>query len=133
MGADDLSDRMRLRSQATTTLPRARLALAVALAATLAGCAGAAEPAATNEARDAPVAGPGIETERAADAGVADVPHVHDYWSGRERVTLLDTDITVEPTTALVWGALTTRFLGETAFGGAFVTFPERASEGRLA
>lgn len=123
MAADGLADRMRPRSHGNT-IPRAALALAVALAAMLAGCADATEPAGTSEAFDPPAAaGPSIEIE--PDAGAADVPHVHDYWSGRERVTLLDTDITIEPPTALVWGAMTTRFLGETAFGGAFVTLPE--------
>lgn len=109
------------------TIPRATLALTVALAAMLAGCADATEPAGINESRGEAAAGPSISIESSPDAGAADVPHVHDYWSGRERVTLLSTDITVEPPTAVVWGAMTTRFLGETAFGGAFVTLPEGA------
>ena len=124
--ADALPGIMRLRSR-TMARPRATMALAVALAAMLAGCADTTETAGTQEPGGEPAAAPSVEVERPADAGVADVPHVHDYWAGRERVTLLDADFAVEPPDALVWGAQTTRFLGETAFGGAFVTFPEGA------
>ncbi|HWG89623.1 MAG TPA: hypothetical protein VNZ52_02125 [Candidatus Thermoplasmatota archaeon] len=107
--------------------PRGALALAVALAAMLAGCTTATEPATTNDASDEPAAAASMENETAPGTSVADAPHLHDYWSGRERVTLIDTDFTVEPPSALLWGAQTTRFLGETAFGGAFVTLPEGA------
>jgi len=124
MPADALSRRMRPRTNPAAS-SRAALTLAVALAAMLAGCADAVDPAA--DAPGTAAGGVKLEFEPAAGGGVADAPHVHDYWAGRERVTLLDEDFTVQPPTALFWGAATTLFLGETAFGGAFVSFPEGA------
>ena len=93
---------------------RSSLCLAVAflmLAGAFTGCLGG-----SNKGTPAPDAPTGASTANgstsnmttnASDAGTAmdmseqnktmgEMPHIHDYWAGRERVTLMDQDVTID-------------------------------------
>lgn len=52
------------------------------------------------------------------------MPHLHDYWKDRERVTLMDEDVTVDAPTAAFFTFLNV-FRGTPGAGGAFVRLPE--------
>lgn len=74
-----------------------RSALALVLILVTAGCLGAKapEPAATNGAAPAAATGPqnddGSRPTQVVDTGA--MPHMHDYWKSRERVTLYEGDV----------------------------------------
>ena len=51
-------------------------------------------------------------------------PHLHDYWMGRERVTLMDEDVTVDAFTAFFWTFFDV-FRGTPGVGGTYVELPE--------
>lgn len=94
--------------------------------ATLLALAGCAEK--TEEASIAAETRPGVAFEdvpEGVDEGAA--PHVHDYWQGRERVTLLDASYTTEALDAVRWGVISTRVFGEPMLGGAAVDLPDGA------
>lgn len=98
----------------------------VLLALVLAGCAEEAAPSATPAGT--PGAAPAAGAEDADAVPVVDpgsAPHVHDLWDGRERITLLEQDYTVEPPEAAMWVFMSTLFLGEPSAGGFFVELPE--------
>lgn len=105
------------------------LATLVVLAA-LSGCVGNDAPAPTDDqaamAHDAAAANVTVDdgtTEMAADLGHQ--PHIHDYWLGKERVTIMDDDVTVDQFDALRMTFLNTLFLGTPGVGGAFFRLPE--------
>lgn len=56
----------------------------------------ASSPAATPANSTVPV-DDGSAASKAAAATMAEMPHVHDYWQGRERVTLFDGDLQPDP------------------------------------
>lgn len=60
------------------------------------------------------------------DVDVGHAPHIHDYWSGRDRVTLFDEDVTVEPFEALPF-TFFNLFQQRPALGGTFFELPEGA------
>ena len=110
---------------------RRALALAIVLLALpLAGCASDPEPV---EAAAAPPANASLPdamnmTDPAAsetNASLGAMPHVHDYWKGKERVTILDEDFTVDPPTAAFWTAFMFYYTHEASVGGTFVELPE--------
>ena len=109
--------------------PRSVALAALLLVLPLAGCAEDGGPApvepATADASppDAPGAtAPGASETNATLGGMA---HLHDYWQGRERVTVLDQDYTVDPPSAAFWGAFMFYYTHEPSVGGAFVELPE--------
>lgn len=104
-------------------------ALPVALlfmAAALSGCLGGDDaPAAIPEGEEVANESAAVDdgtTEMATDVG--HMPHLHDYWQGRESVTVMDADVEVEPFTALAFTFFNARN-GEPGVGGTFFTFPE--------
>lgn len=108
-----------------------RILLPMVLAVLLAGCA-ATDPPANGKGDANPTttasddsATPGADADALPDPGAA--PHVHDLWEGRERITLLEEDFTVEPPEAAMWGFFTTYFFAQPSVGGFFVDLPEGA------
>lgn len=115
-----------------TPLPRVvavvmmRFALLAALAVLLAGCAtpsaddAAEAPAATEEGASAPAATPAIDDGTARmDADVGHQPHIHDYWQGRERVTLFQGEVAPNSTgDAFAATTFTALFAREARVGG---------------
>jgi hypothetical protein len=95
--------------------------LLVALALLAAGCASA--PKETAPPANATVSSPLVVSETNATMGT--MPHVHDYWKGRERVTVVDQDYESDATNAVFWLVFATFFTHEPMAGGAFVDLPE--------
>lgn len=111
---------------------RARVTLlaALLLALPLAGCAEDAAPGTVESAAapNATLADAQDLTSPAAsetNASLGAMPHVHDYWQGKERVTILDQDYTVDPPSAVFWGAFMFYYTREPSLGGTFVELPE--------
>jgi hypothetical protein len=103
------------------------------LALLLAGClGGSCDAPKAQSVTTAPTALPGENATLppgAADASEANrtlgaMPHVHDYWQGRERVTVLDQDVTVDPQTAAFWTGFSLFLEHNPSVGGAFVQLP---------
>lgn len=96
--------------------------------AALAGCLGGDDepaPAAaveTNETQD--LANITDDGTREADMELGHMPHLHDYWQGRERVTLMDDEIEIDQFNALGFTFFNT-FQGSPGIGGAFFGLPE--------
>lgn len=71
------------------------LALCLVLSLLLAGCATETAPSAASEgATDAVGVPAGATNETLAEFDADLVPHLHDYWQGRERVTLFEGEVT---------------------------------------
>lgn len=60
------------------------------------------------------------------DVDVGHQPHVHDYWTGKERVTLLDADVDVDAQDAFRFTFFDI-FMGTPGVGGTFVELPDGA------
>lgn len=58
---------------------------------------------------------------------VGSMPHLHDYWKDRERVTLMDEDITVDGPNAVFW-TFFDAVRGTPGIGGAMINLPEGAT-----
>lgn len=109
-------------------LKAAALAL-VLVALSLAGCAeDDPEPEAQAAATNASAVDVGNMTDPAAsetNATLGSMPHLHDYWQGRERATILDQDFTVDPPTAAFWTGFMFYYTREASVGGTFVELPD--------
>lgn len=96
--------------------------------ATLAGCMGTADepaPAAPVVEANATPTNATVDdgtTEMAPDLG--HMPHLHDYWKGSERVTIMDDDITVDQFDAIGF-TFFDLFMGTPGVGGTFFQLPE--------
>jgi len=90
----------------------------------LAGCVETAPDAPTSATDPTPSASAASTDAdpRTEDPGLGS--HAHDYWSGRERVTLVDEDVSIEPPDLLLSGVMTTRFFRDPSLGGAFIVLP---------
>ena len=108
---------------------RALALAALLLALPLAGCAEDADPAPVEAAKaNASLPDVGNMTSPAAsetNASLGAMPHLHDYWQGKERVTILDEDYTVDPASAAFWGAFMFYYTHEASLGGTFVELPD--------
>lgn len=107
------------------------LASLVLLGAGLTGCLGSDEPAAVepqSESFDANASANVTNDDGSDGAAMASdlghMPHLHDYWKDRERVTLMDEDITVDAPTAAFFTFFNT-FRGTPGAGGAFLQLPD--------
>lgn len=103
--------------------------LCILLGAAFAGCLGGSdEPAppqiATNETEDLSNITDDGTTEMSADLG--HMPHLHDYWKGAERVTIMDDDVEVDQFTAIGFTFFDV-FMGTPGVGGTFFQLPEGA------
>lgn len=58
------------------------------------------------------------------DMDAGHMPHIHDYWKDRERVTLMDEDVTVDAPEALFWTFVDIS-RGTPGVGGALVRLPD--------
>ena len=58
------------------------------------------------------------------DTDLGHMPHIHDYWKDRERVTLMDEDVSVDAPTALFFTFVDV-IRGTPGVGGAVVRLPE--------
>lgn len=102
------------------------------LAVAFAGCLGGETEAPPVRKADAPATDEtglenvtnddGSDVEMGADLGHQ--PHIHDYWKDRERVTLMDQDVTVDAPSAVFWTFIDT-VRGTPGVGGAFIQLPE--------
>ena len=108
------------------------------LTAALSGCFGSddamppSDAAAAAAARDAAMAEGNLtnvsvdDGTGAMDVDVGHAPHIHDYWTGRERVTLMDQDVQVDAQRAIPFTFFNT-FSGTPAVGGTVVELPDGA------
>src|SRR5581483_1978073 len=107
---------------------RVRLALLLACALSLVGCLGVdkanlasqVDSSRANATDARPIDGGTPASAGNASAGA--VPHKHDYWKGKERVTVLQDDITLSPTNATSFLPL---FDQRPALGAAFLALPD--------
>jgi hypothetical protein len=96
------------------------------LAAAFAGCLGGEdeplpiEPAA-NESEDLTAVDDGTDE---MDTDLGHMPHLHDYWQGKERVTIMDADVEVDQFMALAFTFFNARE-GTPGVGGTWFTLPE--------
>lgn len=102
----------------------------MAVSAGLAGCMGEDDPPAPTAAdADADAAQAGNVTvddgtvEMPKDVG--EKPHAHDYWSGKERVTLLDEDVSVDAFSGAFFTFFNVFGTHTPALGGAYLELPE--------
>ncbi|MHB8604220.1 MAG: hypothetical protein ACYDCK_03105 [Thermoplasmatota archaeon] len=65
---------------------------------------------------------------RSNDSMLGSMPHMHDYWHGKERVTLMDTDVTVDPTTGFQYTFYNLFVDREPAVGGVAIHLPDGAT-----
>jgi hypothetical protein len=116
-------------------LTLAFLALLLVGAAGLSGCMdnGGDAPAEKTDAAAAPADAP-VATNATVDDGTAEMPkdlgakpHAHDYWTGKERITLLDQDVQVDPFTAVFFSFFNVFGSHTPAVGGAIVQLPDGA------
>lgn len=111
---------------------RPALLAAIVLLPAFLGCLDAGDApaqAAVNESASLglPDAGGFVPVANASDAG-NHLPHVHDYWSGRDRVVLLDTDVEPDFDDVVFRTAVNSWFRKEARAGGAFVTLPDNTT-----
>lgn len=112
---------MRLAASSTTVL---------LLGALLAGCVGSETPApevalpAANETVAANATVDDGSAQMPTDLGA--LPHLHDYWQGRERVTIMDEDVEVDQFQAIGF-TFFDLFMGTPGVGGTFFRLPEGA------
>jgi hypothetical protein len=113
------------------------LVVLVLCGATLAGCLGGSGGAPKPKA-DATGAGAGASASNAStndtSAGTLDasdtnkslgaMPHMHDYWKGRERVTLMDNDVVIDAGMAMRYTFFDV-LRGTPGVGGAQFTLPD--------
>lgn len=64
-------------------------------------------------------------TEMPKDIGAK--PHAHDYWTGKERVTLLDQDVQIDPFTAVFFSFVNVFGWQTPAVGGTVLQLPDGA------
>jgi hypothetical protein len=111
------------------------LALLLVGAAGFSGCMDNGGDAPTPEA-DAAAAQEqaAVDANATVDDGTAEMPkdlgakpHAHDYWTGKERITLLDQDVQVDPFTAVFFSFVNVIGWQTPAVGGAFVQLPDGA------
>lgn len=107
--------------------------LLLLLSVVTAGCLGGtgsqgtskdAVPATVPASSDANMTLPGAADASESNKTLGAMPHIHDYWKGRERVTVLDQDVSVDPQTAVFWAAFSTYLQHTPSAGGAFVQLP---------
>lgn len=111
------------------------LALLVLSSVAFAGCLGspskapssAAGESTSSQATNSTVNATIDDGSKAMSPDVGHMPHVHDYWKGKERVTLMDADVTVDPQTALFW-TFVRGPSGTLGLGGTRFTLPEGAT-----
>lgn len=58
------------------------------------------------------------------DVDLGHMPHLHDYWQGKERVTIMDEDVEVDEFSAVFFTFIDV-FRGTPGVGGTFFQFPE--------
>lgn len=98
------------------------------LAAAFTGCLGdneepaPVEPVAVNETQE--LANITDDGTKEADVDLGHMPHLHDYWQGKERATIMDADVEVDQFTALAFTFFNARS-GAAGVGGTFFRFPE--------
>ncbi|HUR68859.1 MAG TPA: hypothetical protein VM370_06395 [Candidatus Thermoplasmatota archaeon] len=106
------------------SLPVACLLLATAFA----GCMGGAdEPAAPVEvaANQTDVSNATVDDGTSEmNTSVGAMPHLHDYWKGAERMTIMDDDVEVDQFSAIGFTFFDI-FMGTPGVGGQFFTLPE--------
>lgn len=116
----------------------ASIAALLLLSSAFAGCldrsadepAAQPAPATGDEAAATDAAGIANVTDDGSMEGnvtLGEMPHLHDYWDGRERVTLLDEDIAVDPFTGAFFTFFNVLAAKRPAVGGTFVTLPDGA------
>lgn len=115
---------------------RSSLSLLVAvafLAVPFAGCLGDDAPAVEDAPAQSADTELAPEVNETVDDGMdempADIghqPHMHDYWKGKERVTLMDEEIEVDPFTAMAFTFFDV-VRGTPGVGGTFVELPDGA------
>lgn len=79
-------------------------------------------PVATNESQE--LANITDDGTKEADTDLGHMPHLHDYWQGKERVTIMDDDVNVDQFTALGFTFFNLRN-GAPGVGGTTFRFPE--------
>ena len=104
---------------------RPLLIIAVFIGAALAGCA--SKPETATPAADAPAAGvPLVDDGSKANATTMDhmatMPHMHDYWKGKERVQLFDGDLKPNEENA-TFATLAQLFIGRGVAAGGMQWF----------
>lgn len=111
-------------------IPHLVLALAL-FSGVFAGCLGNS----SDEAPPAAVAADSGAANESANTSVDDgtmpmsddlghMPHLHDYWQNKERITLLDADVNVDAPTALFW-TFVDAMSGTPGVGGAQIRLPD--------
>ncbi|MHB8605005.1 MAG: hypothetical protein ACYDCK_07075 [Thermoplasmatota archaeon] len=114
------------------SFPRVPLALAVLAMMLVAGCIGgsgtgapaapslsaAGEKSSSSNASDVP-----IDQGNSTNISTGATPHKHDYWRGRERVTVIDRDVPVTLQSRQAFFTLLTE--SRPAFGAAQVNLPD--------
>ena len=107
------------------------LTVALLASAGLSGCLDSGDEAPPTEMGPAPAE---TESNVTVDDGTAEMPkdigampHAHDYWTGKERITLLDQDVQVDPFSALFFSFFNVVGSRTPAVGGAFVQLPDGA------
>ena len=108
------------------------LSVALLAATGLAGCMDSggdapmdADPAAANATAETNVTVDDGTEEMPKELGA--MPHAHDYWTGKERITLLDQDVQVDPFSAVFFSFFNVVGTRTPAVGGAFVQLPDGA------
>ena len=96
----------------------------------LAGCLGAEEPPAGVEPADAPAAdgsprAPATGGDAPAAQDLGHQPHIHDYWLGRERVTLFDGEVQAGPENSTFGALFTATFAREARVGWVDFLLPD--------
>ena len=114
--------------------PIAPILAALLLSAAFAGCFGSESgdglqdlPSATAQEDEGNLTNVSVDdgtTPMSVDAGHQ--PHIHDYWAGRERATLMDEAIKVDETRAVFFTFVNT-VDGAPAVGGTFLELPDGA------
>lgn len=103
-----------------------RVLVALLMALLLVGCVGSSPtPPAVSPAAVASNVSV-VDDGSAPNATLGAMPHQHDYWRGRERVTILDKDVAMgSPNGTLFWPIM---LENRPALGGALVRLPDNAT-----
>lgn len=106
----------------------ALLVMLLVLGTGLAGCLGedeAPEPAVSDEQGGVVFEEGAIDDgTREANESLGAMDHMHDYWKGAERVTIMDEAVTVDPFTGLAFTFFNV-YEGTPGVGGAFLQLPD--------
>lgn len=112
--------------------PLSLLAAVALLAVAFTGCLGDDAPSG-EPAPQAADAAPVADVNETVDDGTGEMPadighqpHMHDYWMGKERVTLMDEVVEVDPFTAFAFTFFDVA-RGTPGVGGTFVDLPDGA------